>query len=40
MSTEQEQPSGDSQVQDEGQDVGTTSDELDESLLLSEELEG
>lgn len=30
MSTEQEQPSGDSQVQDEGQDVGTTSDELDE----------
>lgn len=40
MSTEQEQPSGDSQVQDEGQDVGTTSDELDESLLLSEELDG
>lgn len=30
MSTEQEQPSGDSQVQDEGTDVGTTSDELDE----------
>lgn len=40
MSTEQEQPSGDSQVQDEGQGVGTTSDELDESLLLSEELDG
>lgn len=40
MSTEQEQPSGDSQVQDEGQDVGTTSDELDESLLLPEELDG
>lgn len=40
MSTEQEQPSGDSQVQDEGQDVGTTSDELDESLLQPEELDG
>lgn len=39
MSTEQEQPSGDSQVQDEGQDVGTTSDELDESLLQPEELD-
>lgn len=38
MSTEQEQPSGDSQVQGE-QDGGTTSDELDESLLLSEELD-
>lgn len=40
MSTEQEQPSGDSQVQDEGQDAGTTSDELDESLLQPEELDG
>lgn len=40
MSIEQEQPSGDSQVQDEGQDVGTTSDELDESLLQPEELDG
>lgn len=40
MSTEQEQPSGDSQVQGEGQDVGTTSDELDESLLQPEGLDG
>lgn len=40
MSTEQEQPSGDSQVQGDGQDGGTTSDELDESLLLAEELDG
>ena len=40
MSTEMEQPSGDSQVQDEGKDVGTTSDELDESLLQPEELDG
>lgn len=40
MSTEQEQPSGDSQVQGEGQDVGTPSDELDESLLQAEGLDG
>jgi len=40
MSTEQEQPSGDSQVHGEGQDAGTASDELDESLLQNSELDG
>lgn len=40
MSTEQEQPSGDSQVQDEGQGVGTTPDELDDDALQSLELDG
>lgn len=40
MSTEQEQPSGDSQVQDEGKDVGTTSDELDADTLQALELDG
>ena len=40
MSTEMEQPSGDSQVQDEGKDVGTTSDELDADTLQALELDG
>lgn len=39
MSTEQEQPSGDSQVHGEGQDVGTPSDELDDDALQSLELD-
>lgn len=38
--SEMEQPSGDSQVQDEGQDVGTPSNENEDDALLNLELDG
>lgn len=38
--SEMEQPSGDSQVQDEGQDVGTPSSENEDDALLNLELDG